>query len=483
MWQRQRHLSFSFYVLSCFSETTGAEGKRGIISMAKNTDRGLENREIVLDILTEVLQKGSFVHVVLNQALYKYQYLEKADRAFITRVTEGTLEYLIQIDEVINRFSSTKTGKMKPLIRNLLRMSVYQLLYMDRVPDSAVCNEAVKLAVKRKFHGLKGFVNGVLRNISREKANLSFDTPSLLYSIPQWMYDMWENDYGKELADTISASFLEEKPTWVRCNERRAFREEILSSLERQGVTAVPFENGGGALSGKMLALSGYDYLEGLEAFQKGWIQVQDVSSAFVGEIAAPGPEDYIIDVCAAPGGKSLHLADMLSEKGFVEARDLTPQKVALIEENRERCQVKNMKAVCMDALVYDPASDKKADIVIADLPCSGLGIMGKKPDIKYNMTEEKRRELAALQREILSVVWQYVKPGGYLVYSTCTIDRLENEDNAAWLVSEFPLEPVDLKKRLEHLPASPVQGPGYIQFLPGVHPFDGFFISIFRRQ
>lgn len=137
--------------------------------MAKQTDRGLENREIILGVLTEVLEKGSFVHLVLNQALYKYQYLDKADRAFITRVTEGTLEYMLQLDGVINRYSKTKTNKMKPLIRNLLRMSVYQLLYMDRVPDSAVCNEAVKLAVKHRFQGLKGFVNGVLRTIPEKR--------------------------------------------------------------------------------------------------------------------------------------------------------------------------------------------------------------------------------------------------------------------------------------------------------------------------
>lgn len=148
-----------------------------------------------------------------------------------------------------------------------------------------------------------------------------------------------------------------------------------------------------------MISISGYDYLDSLEAFREGWIQAQDVSSAFVGELAAPKQGDYIIDVCAAPGGKSLHLADKLSGTGFVEARDLTPQKVALIEENIVRCQASNMGAVQWDALVYDPSAEAKADIVIADLPCSGLGILGKKPDIKYNMTEEKLRELAALQR------------------------------------------------------------------------------------
>nr|WP_130790108.1 16S rRNA (cytosine(967)-C(5))-methyltransferase RsmB [Lachnoclostridium pacaense] len=445
--------------------------------MAGNPDRGMENRGIVLDILSEVLDKGSFVHLVLNQALQKYQYLDKSDRAFITRVTEGTLEYLLQIDHIINKYSKTKTDKMKPLIRNLLRMSVYQILYMDRVPDSAVCNEAVKLAVKRRFTGLKGFVNGVLRTISREKASLVFDSPSLAYSIPQWMYDMWEKEYGSAKAEMIAASFLEDRPTWVRCNLSRALREAILKSLDSQGVMVKELD-----CLPSVLAISGYDYMEGLECFQNGWIQVQDATSAFVGELADPKEGDYIIDVCAAPGGKSLHLADKMKGTGMVEARDLSYQKTALIEENVARSGAANIRAVVWDALVPDEDAREKADIVIADLPCSGLGIIGKKPDIKYNMTMDKMRELSRLQRDILSVVWQYVKPGGTLVYSTCTIDPMENEGNAMWLSENFPLEPVDLSGRLGEDFDEPSLKDGRIQFLPGIHPFDGFFISVFRR-
>lgn len=445
--------------------------------MAGNPDRGMENRGIVLDILSEVLDKGSFVHLVLNQALQKYQYLDKSDRAFITRVTEGTLEYLLQIDHIINKYSKTKTDKMKPLIRNLLRMSVYQILYMDRVPDSAVCNEAVKLAVKRRFTGLKGFVNGVLRTISREKASLVFDSPSLAYSIPQWMYDMWEKEYGSAKAEMIAASFLEDRPTWVRCNLSKALREAILKSLDSQGVMVKELD-----CLPSVLAISGYDHMEGLECFQNGWIQVQDATSAFVGELADPKEGDYIIDVCAAPGGKSLHLADKMKGTGMVEARDLSYQKTALIEENVARSGAANIKAVVWDALVPDEDAREKADIVIADLPCSGLGIIGKKPDIKYNMTMDKMRELSRLQRDILSVVWQYVKPGGTLVYSTCTIDPMENEGNAMWLSENFPLEPVDLSGRLGADFDEPSLKDGRIQFLPGIHPFDGFFISVFRR-
>ena len=446
--------------------------------MAKAADRGLENREIVLDILNEVLEKGNFIHLVLNQALSKYQYLDKADRAFITRTAEGTLEYLIQIDHVINLYSKTKTDKMKPLIRNLLRMSVYQLLYMDRVPDSAVCNEAVKLALKRHFQGLKGFVNGVLRTISREKDGLVFDTPSLTYSVPQWMFELWEKDWGREQAERIGASFLKDSPTWARCNLNLASRDRILASLRAQGVKAEELPG-----SEAMVSLSGYDYLEGLEAFQNGWIQIQDVSSSFVGELAAPEEGSFIIDVCAAPGGKSLHLADKLKGTGMVEARDLTWQKAELIEANMARCGVSNMKAVVWDALEFDPEAEKKADIVIADLPCSGLGIIGRKPDIRWNMTPEKLKELASLQREILSVVWRYVKPGGLLVYSTCTINKNENEENARWIRENLPFEPVDLRGRAAGCPEQPSLKEGWIQFLPGREPFAGVFISLFCRS
>ena len=467
--------------------------------MARTADRGLENREIVLDILMEVLENGAYIHQILGQALYKYQYLDKADRAFITRTAEGTLDYLIQIDFVIEKYSSIKLKRMKPLIRTLMRMSTYLLLYMDRVPDSAVCNEAVKLAVKRRFAGLKGFVNGVLRSISRGKASLAFDgpgiPPSLRFSIPQWIYDQWEADYGRELAEAACASFLQDKPLWVRCNRSRAAAEQTAASLARQQVKAAPLQG-----MDCMLALSQVDRLESLEAFQEGLIQVQDPSSALVGELAAPKKGDYVIDVCAAPGGKSLHLADRLCGTGMVEARDLTPRKISLLEENIARCRLENVRAVLQDALAYDPASRERADILLADLPCSGLGIMGRKPDIKLHADPETERKLAALQREILSVVWQYVKPGGLLIYSTCTIDRLENEENARWFGENFPFEPLALEDRLpegfqvldgseggivkfQGKTAGLSRQKGCLQLLPGEGPFDGFFISLFKRQ
>lgn len=438
-------------------------------------------REIILDILMEVLEKNKYSHLVLSQALSKYQYLEKADRSFIKRIVDGTLEYRLQIDFVINSYSKTKVNKMKPVIRTILRMAVYQILYLDRVPDSAACNEAVKLAEKRGFYGLKGFVNGVLRTISREKGKLVFSDDSIRYSMPQWLLDLWKESMDEDVLHRMLQAFLEKRELMARFHLSQATEEEILKSLQAQGVEAVPVADGS-----DVFRLIGVDYLEGLEAFQRGWIQIQDVSSSLAGDAAGIQKGDFVLDVCGAPGGKALHAADLLAGTGTVVVRDLSDYKVSLIEENIERSGFDNVQAQVWDALELDPEMVEKADVVIADLPCSGLGIIGRKPDIKYNASSEKLAEVAALQREILSVVWQYVKPGGTLVFSTCTINRAENEENRDWILKNLPFEPQDISGRLgESFEAFSEQSvkEGYIQLLPGIHPCDGFFISVMKRK
>ncbi len=435
-------------------------------------------RELALDMLMEILEKGSFCHIVERQALSKYQYLPKQERALATRLTEGVIERLFSIDYVINQVSKTRTEKMKPVIRNILRIGVYQLLYMDRIPDSAACNEAVKLAVKRRFSGLKGFVNGVLRSVARKKENLEFPDDETRYSIPGWLLDMWKQDLGQQEALSVAEALLLERPTCVRCNLAKDSAEHIIMSLNNQGVHTerLPgFED--------ILYISGYDYLEGLDAFAHGLIQVQDVSSSLVGRAADPKAGDFVLDVCAAPGGKSLHMADLLKGTGMVEARDLTYQKAALIEENISRSGFTNIRAKVWDALEPDEEMKGQADIVLADLPCSGLGIIGRKPDIKYRMNLETCEDLANLQKDILSVVWEYVKPGGILVFSTCTIDKMENEDNRNWFLNEYPFEPVDISEKAAGAFQEETLKEGYIQLLPGRHNSDGFFLSVFRRK
>ena len=443
-----------------------------------NNQSQVNARELALDILYEILEKDGYSHLVLNQALSKYQYLGKQDRSLITRITEGTLEYLIQIDAVIDQFSKTKVRKLKPLIRTLLRMSVYQILYMDRIPDSAVCNEAVKLAVKRHFQGLKGFVNGVLRTISREKDHLEFSDEAVRFSVPAWLLELWKESYDETTRQKMLTYFLEDHPLTVRCNIHLASKEEIFASLKDQQVNVEECPYGD-----SMLYLSGYDHLEALEAFRNGWIQVQDLSSSLVGMAAAPKEGSQVLDVCGAPGGKSLHIADLLKGSGHVTVRDLSDYKVQMIEDNIDRSGFSNISAEVWDALELDEELVETMDLVVADLPCSGLGILGKKPDIKNRVKPEDLDSLAELQREILSVVWQYVKPGGTLGYSTCTIDKKENEENVAWFQEHFPFEPVNIEGRLGEKLKAETMKQGYFQILPGVYPCDGFFLSVMKRK
>lgn len=441
-------------------------------------------RELVLAILMEVTQQNVYSHLALNSVLEKYQYLEKKERAFITRVTEGTLEHMIELDYILNQFSKVKVNKMKPVIRNILRSAVYQLKYMDSVPDSAVCNEAVKLAVKKGFGTLRGFVNGVLRNVARGLDQVEYPKEgiprlSVCYSMPEWILSLWEKSYDLSAIETMLQAFQKETPVTIRCNLSKTTPEELKQSLEQEGVTVTlhPYLS-------YAFWIQGYDHLAELSSFQKGEFYVQDISSMLVGEIAAPNAGDQVIDVCAAPGGKALHIAEKLQGTGSVEARDLSPYKVGLIEENIERSGLTNIRAVQQDATMFDLTSEETADLVIADLPCSGLGVLGKKTDLKYKATEQGTKELAELQKEILKNAARYVRHGGALIYSTCTINPAENMENVHWFLKEFPeftVAPI-ADKLCPGLRKS-VQETGCLQLLPGIHDSDGFFIARFEKK
>ena len=431
---------------------------------------GINTRDLVLSMLIEINENGQYSHLLLRQVLEKYQYLDRQERAFITRLTEGTLERLLELDFIIDAFSKTKVRKMKPLIRNLLRMSAYQLKYMDAIPDSAVCNEAVKLAKKHGFGPLSGFVNGVLRNMARQLETVAYPDPkknlyaylSVTYSMPEWILKKWIADYGKEKTMEILTAFSGEYPLTIRTNTTQITPEALKQKLEAEGVSVSPVEGLSYAF-----AIEGFDYLNALESFAAGDFYVQDVSSMMVAEAADPQKGDFIIDVCAAPGGKASHLAEKLEGSGMVEARDLTDYKVGLIEENILRHGLTNMKACRRDALVRDEASVEKADIVICDLPCSGLGVMGKKTDLRYKTSLQKTEELADLQRRMLDTCAAYVRRGGKLIYSTCTINRAENEENVSWFLKAHPEFGLIMQR----------------QIFPGEAGSDGFFLARLEKS
>ena len=291
----------------------------------------ISTRELSLQMLIEINEKGQFSHIVLKGVLDKYQYLPKKERAFITRLTDGTMEHLIELDHIIDLFSKTKTKKMKPLMRNLMRMSVYQIKYMDSVPDAAVCNEAVKLAKKHKFGQLSGFVNGVLRNIARNINDIKYPDVkkefnkylSVRYSMPEWIVKKFIKDYGNEKTQEILAAFQSGNSISIRVNTAKCTPSELKDILCDEGVCVEEIEGLDYAF-----VISGFDYLNSLESFRNGLFYVQDVSSMMVAEYAKPEHGDHVIDVCAAPGGKSTHIAELLNGSGFVEARDLTDYKV-----------------------------------------------------------------------------------------------------------------------------------------------------------
>ena len=424
--------------------------------------KAVNERELILDTLLRITKDGEYSHIALREILKQHQYLEKNRRAFITRVVEGTLERMIEIDYIIEQFSKTPIRKMKPVIRTILRSAVYQVKYMDAVPNSAICNEAVKLAAKRGFSNLRAFVNGVLRNIVRGIDAIEYPSLSIRYSMPEWIVEQWLKVYPKDTVEKMLQAFLEERPLAIRVNVNKIEKTELIKRLKKQSIEVEEVADVTYALW-----ISKFDYLGNIPEFAEGLFYVQDISSMQVAQTAQVSSGDYVIDVCAAPGGKALHIAEKLKGTGHVDARDLTKYKVALIQENIKKSKLDNIKAHRQDATIFDTNSQEKADVVIADLPCSGLGVLGKKPDIKYKMDIETQQELVKLQRKMLAVVSRYVKHGGKLIYSTCTINKAENEDNATWFIQNHK----------DYIFISEEQK------LPGEYAGDGFYIAVFERK
>ena len=452
----------------------------------KNKTTGVNTRELITDMLMEIDSGKEYSHILLRNVLEKYNYLEEMDKAFIKRILDGTLERRLQIDSVLNKVSTVPVKKMKPFIRSLMRMSVYQILFMDKIPDSAACNEAVKLAQKRKFSNLKGFINGVLRNVSRQKDAIKYpneknnpvEALSIRYSMPDFIVKTLLNEYGNEKTKIILNGLLEEHALCVRVREDITKEEEnmIYKEWDEQGTLYerhpyLPYA----------YILKNTEQLSAKHGFQKGMYTVQDISSMLVAEVADIKENNVVIDVCAAPGGKSLHASSKLGNSGRVDSRDVSDYKISLIEENVKRMHADNVCVKVWDATSLDDSVMEQADIVLADVPCSGIGVIGKKPDIKYNITQESLESLQELQQRIMDTVWRYVKPGGTLIYSTCTMRKEENEDMVQYLKKQYPFITESIDRYLPEELHSETTKNGYIQLLPDCQK-DGFFIARLKR-
>ena len=442
-------------------------------------------RAVVLDILIDVLEHGGFSHQTIYRLLNEEGFTSK-ERTFAVRLARGTIENALLLDDCIDQVSKTPVRKMKPLVRNVLREAVYQIRFMDNVPDSAAVNEAVKLMRKRGLSQLSGFVNGVLRGYLRARDAGKEPQPrtdEARYSTPQWILDLWQESYPSEMKSILEG--LNQKPDLtVVVNTRKISAEDLISRLREEGVEAELLETeqveaelleteqvctvtgqpgsksegpGGRQKSSSLdkIRLNSSVDLECLPEFKEGLFYVQDLSSMLPAEAVMENlsqADDQgsskqtdtqapltVIDLCSAPGGKSINMSLLLGENANIISRDQSEEKIGKIRENAARLGISNIHPQVWDGTKTDPDMIGKADVILADLPCSGLGVFNRKPDIKYRVNEKDLQELQNLQREILTASLPYLKDGGLLVYSTCTVNPGENQENRDWILREAP--------------------------------------------
>ena len=424
------------------AESTKAKSEDRHKRLNKRVEKS--ERELLLELLEKVFYEGEFIHLALRKLFSEYPDLGNREKAFLTRSSHGILERYLQLDYVISLYSSVKLKKLKPVVLLSLRIALYQFLFMDKIPDHAIVDEAVKSIKKRKLQGLVPFVNAVLRKIVGEKEEIKKKLASLpkedsiSLCLPQDILEVFLQDYGRDRTIAIAEAFLRSDGGFYIRNE----------------------EGEGEQVSGNILEE---------ERFRSGAVTIQDFSSQAVGKSLSLKEGDLVLDSCSAPGGKACHIASLLKGSGKVYARDAQKDKLRYIVENQRRLGLENMEIEHWDARVRDERFLKDGegllDVVLCDAPCSGLGVIGRKPDIRLHFSKESLDELQNLQREILTTVQAYVKKGGQLLYSTCSLSFKENEENRDFILRNFPFTLIKEEK-----------------FMPG-EPSDGFYLALFQRK
>lgn len=440
-----------------------------------------------MDVLTQVEQEGAYSNLLLNSALQKAS-LAKSDAGLATELIYGTISRLNTLDYFLDKFVNKGVQKLQPWVRALLRISLYQVIYLDRIPDHAVVSEAVNLAKRRGHQGISGMVNGVLRNILRQKESLAIpeNLPpaqriSLQHSHSLWLVERWISQYGIETAEAICAANNEPPAVSVRVNTTMISRDDMLELMSSQGFEAAP-----SPLSPYGIVVRGAGNMAMTDWYRDGMISIQDESSMLVAEAVKPEPGMRVLDCCAAPGGKSAHMGELMKDEGSIVANDIHAHKGKLISDQADRLGLDSISIVTGDALDlvdrYEPAS---FDRILLDAPCSGLGVIRRKPDLKWGKSQEDIHEIAALQLRLLESVSTLLRPGGLLVYSTCTIEPLENEGVVSAFLdshSGFGIAEDGLGD-LSRLEGKSLQRGGGIQILPQHYHSDGFYIARLGRR
>ncbi|CCQ96058.1 Ribosomal RNA small subunit methyltransferase B [[Clostridium] ultunense Esp] len=444
----------------------------------------MNSREIGLKILMDIKLKGAYSNYAINKFLKDE--MDVKDENLIRELVYGVVENCLYLDHIISKLSKVKIKKIQPAILEILRMGVYQIAFMEKIPDRAAVNEAVILSKKYGYKGASGFVNGVLRNFSRNKESLMMveeKNPitylSIMYSHPKWMVERWVDEYGYEFTEKLCRENNNKPRLNIRVNRLKTSREQLMDSLSDYGymVYKTKYAKDG-------IIVDNPIRITEVKEFKLGHFTIQDESSMLVSQIANPKEDSLVLDLCSAPGGKSTHMGELMGNKGRIISRDIYDHKLDLVRENFGRLGIDIIEIEIFNALDLDKSMVGKVDYCILDAPCSGLGIIRRKPDIKWNRKEEDIRGLKEIQINILNIAKHYVRPGGTIIYSTCTIGREENvdvvneflKDNKEFRLSGFE-DSVDSIENIDTVKD------GYVQLFPHIHGTDGFFIARIQKK
>lgn len=459
-----------------------------------------------MDLVYSVLENNSYTNLSVDQA-FSGKTLSNLDRSFATAISYGTITHIVIIDAILTKYSSLQLNKIEPYIRTILRIGVWQIFWSDSIPDSAACNESVRLAKHYSNKGSASYVNGLLRTLVREKQLISTSfilDPKELWlrcSLPRELAGYFKKWFGETRAVSICESMNSPSNSTARVNTMKTTDSELRLDLEMNGCTIADPVFMDHAFSIRTNGVM----MEFLPSFKSGEFVIQDEAAMLVSIIANPKPGQSVIDLCSAPGGKSCHMAELMNNKGEITACDINISRLSLVNQNANKLGITIIKCMQMDAcdlfddfnhditngMVKDSRKLEPADIVLADVPCSGLGIMGKKPDIRIHMTHEKINSLYPIQKQILENAATMVKPGGTLIYSTCTINPAENQIQIQQFLDFHGgiFEAVDisdlLPEKLKLIDPMVIESAktGMVTLFPDIHHCDGFFMAKLRRR
>lgn len=419
-------------------------------------------RKIALKALCDVRVGGAYSNITLNKFLNEND-LSSADRSFATALFYGVLDRTITLDYVLSSYIKTSLKKIQPQVLENLRIALYQIMFMDKIPDSAAVNEAVKLTKNSKHGHLSGFVNGVLRNVLREGVKMpdGNDVRSLCirYSCPEWIVKSFIADYGLDNAISLLGASLQPPPVVLRVNTLKTNTEKLISTLSQESITATP-----SALENSLELTGGIDVMKS-QSYRDGLFHVQDIASQTVASIACPQKDERVLDVCAAPGGKTFTMAQYMENSGEIIACDLYEKRVELIKKGAGRLGITNIKCMQNDATVYN---DKlgKFDVILCDVLCSGLGVIRRKPEIKYKDIGEYN-DITLIQSKILENAASYLNENGRILYSTCTLRKCENEGVIQCFLDKYP----QYELKYQHT------------FMPHTDGSDGFYCALLQKS